>query len=111
MHSIGRTLLELTPISGPAIYVVQMREYGWPWGCVHADLKPEFDPDWVFTPAYHAGDVFWLPLCANVAVPTVVCVVLLSAMNWWSGRSHNMVFTQGPLSVGDSSGHERGPLR
>ena len=105
---------ETTAMSGGAYFVFAMREYGWPWGCVQADLKPDWDVsdgELVFATVYHVGDVFWLPLCANVAVPIAICVVLISGMSWWAGRSHNMVFTQGPPSLGESSGHEHLPLR
>ena len=93
---------EPAAISGPARFVVAMREYGWPCGCVHADLKPDWDTsdgDLVWAPAYQVGDVFWLPLCANIAVPIVICMVLLSGMSWRAGRSHNMVLPQRPLSA------------
>lgn len=86
-----------TPVSGGAYYVFAMREYGWPWGCVHADLKPDWeasDGELKFATVYHLGEIFWLPLCANVAVPIVICVVLTSGVSWWPGRSHNMVFMQ-----------------
>jgi len=83
---------ETTAMSGGAYFVFAMREYGWPWGCVHADLKPDWDASGdglEFAPVYHVGDVFWLPLGANVVVPIVICVVLTSGVSWWDGRSHN----------------------
>ena len=78
---------EPTQMSGGASFVFAMREYGWPWGCVHADLKTDWDaPDDEFATIYRVGDVFWLPLCANIAVPTVVCVLLIFGMPRGFGR-------------------------
>ena len=105
---------EMTTISGSELFVVLMREYGWPCGCVHADLKPGWDASdggIVWAPVYQVGDVFWQPLCANIAVPIVICMVLISGMSWRAGRLHNMVFTQGPLLLGESFDHEHHSLR